>query len=343
MIKLDQATLDTLVKKTISGNVHGAVFHVAGKDKSVNLISAAGNLGLQDQFYIASINKLIIAALTLRLCRQNDLNLSDKISNFLSAEELRELLKFKGRDYSDQITIQHLLSHTSGLPCYLIDKWIHGEKNMQQIHRGENQAWPLEKVISEVKQVPGKFAPGTAGKASYSETNFRLLGKILSRVTGQPIEQLLTALFEELGMHDTLVLPSQIEKCAPVYYKQFPIRIDNYWASTHHDIASTAQDLMIFLKAFFSGKFYPEQKLGELEQWNKIFFPFKYGIGIQQFYIPRIMSPFKPVPKMIGHCGSVGSMAFYLPEKEIFITGTVNQTANPRLAFQALMKIITRL
>lgn len=54
-----------------------------------------------------------------------------------------------------------------------------------------------------------------------------------------------------------------------------------------------------------------------------------------------ILSPFKAVPKIIG--GSVGSIAFYIPEREVFITGTVNQTANPRLTFQALMRIVNKL
>ena len=64
--------------------------------------------------------------------------------------------------------------------------------------------------------------------------------------------------------------------------------------------------------------------LKELGKWNNVFFPFKYGIGIQKFYIPRFLSPFKPVPNMIGHSGSTGSVAFYIPDKDFFVTGTVN-------------------
>ena len=89
--------------------------------------------------------------------------------------------------------------------------------------------------------------------------------------------------------------------------------------------------------------FFPKERLGELEKWNSIFFPFKYGVGIQKFKIPRILSLFQSVPEMIGHCGSTGSVAFYVPDMDIYITGTVNQQAKPNVTFQTTIKIIQKL
>jgi CubicO group peptidase (beta-lactamase class C family) len=189
-----------------------------------------------------------------------------------------------------------------------------------------------------------KFRPGTNGKASYSETNFRLLDRILEVVTNKSIRDLLTAVFQELEMKHTFVLPSNSAgNCAPIYFKQSLIEIKEYWKSTHHDIASTAADQMKFIRAFFDGRYLPEEQINELKKWNNIFFPFKYGIGIQKFYIPGILSPFKAVPEFIGHGGSVGSVAFYVPDKEVYITGTVNQTSNPNIIFQTLIKIVNKL
>ncbi|UCC12792.1 MAG: alkaline D-peptidase, partial [candidate division WOR-3 bacterium] len=109
---------------------------------------------------------------------------------------------------------------------------------------------------------------------------------------------------------------------------------------TKNDIISTARDQMIFIKAFFTGHYFPEERLTELEKWNNIFMPFKYGIGIQKFSLPRVFTPFQRVPDMIGHSGSVGSVAFYVPDLNIYITGTVNQQAQPSAAFQTMLKII---
>jgi hypothetical protein len=45
---------------------------------------------------------------------------------------------------------------------------------------------------------------------------------------------------------------------------------------------------------------------------------------------------------MIGHCGSTGTAAFYIPEKKVFITGAVNQTKNPGLIFKTMIEIIRK-
>ncbi len=345
MKSLKQETLDKIVAQTAKNkNVHGSVFRIESGDKSMSLFSASGNISLESQYYIASINKLIISFITLRLYKDNIINLDDKLLKYLPNEMLNGLLVHNGKDFSDELTIRHLISHTSGLPCYLIDKRQDGKKNMDLILNGNDQSWPLEKVVIEVKNMKSKFIPGTKGKASYSETNFRLLDKVLEVVTSKIIHDLLTDVFQELKMNNTFVLPSNLaDHFAPVYFKHNQINIMEYWKSTHHDIASTAADQMKFIRAFFDGNYFSEEFINELKKWNNIFFPFKYGVGIQKFYIPRLFSPFKAVPELIGHSGSVGSVAFYVPDKEVYITGTVNQTSNPNIVFQTMIKIVNKL
>jgi CubicO group peptidase (beta-lactamase class C family) len=121
------------------------------------------------------------------------------------------------------------------------------------------------------------------------------------------------------------------------------MNIPLFLTSTQNDIISTAKDQMRFLKAFFNGYFFSKERLKELEKWNNIYFPFKYGIGIQKFHIPRILSPFRPVPDMVGHSGSTGAMAFYVPDMDIYLTGSTNQQARPNIAFQTMIKIINKL
>jgi D-alanyl-D-alanine carboxypeptidase len=345
MKSLKQETLDKIVAQTAKNkNVHGLVFHIESSDRTMSLLSASGNISSESQYYIASINKLIISFITLRLCQSKTINLDDKLSNYLPNETLNGLLVHNGKDYAGYLKIRHLISHTSGLPCYLIDKGPDGKKNMDLIQSGNDQSWPLEKVVNEVKKMKVKFIPESKGKASYSETNFRLLDRVLEVVTNKPIQDLLTDVFQELEMNNTFVLPSNSAgSCVPIYFKQNQIEIKEYWISTHHDIASTAADQMKFIRAFFDGKYFNKEFINELKKWNNIFFPFKYGIGIQKFYIPRFLSPFKAVPELIGHCGSVGSVAFYVPDKQVYITGTVNQTSNPNIVFQTMIKIVNKL
>jgi hypothetical protein len=46
---------------------------------------------------------------------------------------------------------------------------------------------------------------------------------------------------------------------------------------------------------------------------------------------------------MIGHAGSTGSVAFYVPEMDVYITGTTNQQAQPNTAFQTMIRVLARM
>jgi len=343
--ELSQSVLDKLVSNVVKKkHIYGAVFYVSNNDNSVDLISSAGNIEEDSQYYIASVNKFFVSAIILKLYTEEKLKLHDRISKYLSEEEVHRLHIYKGKDYSKELSINHLLSLTSGLPCYLIDKQANGKKAMDDLESGIDQSWQIEKVIQEVKKMKTHFPPGKKGKAKYADTNHQILSLIIEKITGYPVIVILENLFQELNMTRTYVYKDAIkEKFIPIRYKSKEVHIPLFLSSTQNDIISTAKDQMTFVKAFFNGYFFPEIRLNELEKWNKIFFPFEYGIGIQKFSIPRILSLFNPVSEMIGHCGSTGSVAFYVPEKKFYITGTINQQAKPNIAFQTMIRIVNKL
>jgi len=340
--KLDDSILDRLVSEVVKKkDIYGAVFCVSTGNHNVDMISASGEIEENSQYYIASINKLFISALILKFYAEKKLDINDKISKYLPDALMQGLHVYNGRDYSDAMTITHLMSHTSGLPCYLLDKQADGKKAMEELESGIDQAWPIDKVIKEVKQMKPHFPPGEKGKAKYADTNHHILSLVIEKVTGEPINMVLKNLFEELNLTQSYVCEDpDDDNFVPIRYKSETIHLPLFLISTKCDVISTAKEQMTFLKAFFNGYFFPKERLSVLEEWNSIFFPLKYGVGIQKFYMPRILSPFHPVPEMMGHCGSTGSVAFYAPEMDVYITGTVNQQAKPKAAFQTMIKII---
>ncbi len=337
--------LNQLVSRVVKKRyIYGAVFYVSSDDKSIDFISASGNIEEDSQYYIASINKLFVSAIVLKLCAEYRLNLSDKISKYLPKETLSGLHIYRGQDYSNDLSIAHLMSLTSGLPCYLADRQANGKRAMTELEGGIDQSWPIEKVIQEVKRMKAHFPPGKAGRAKYADTNHQILGSVVENIAGEPVNIVLKKLFKELNLSKTYVCEDvNDKKFVPIRYKSEERHIPLFLTSTQNDIVSTAKDQMTFLKAFFNGHFFPKERLNELEKWNDIFFPFKYGIGIQKFSIPRILSPFHHVPDMVGHCGSVGSVAFYVPDMDVYITGSINQQARPNVAFQTMINIINKL
>jgi len=155
--KLDQSTLDQIVRAANEKKyIFGAVFYVSSGDDSIDLISACGNFEPDSPYYIASVNKLFISSILLKLYADNRLNIDDKISMYVHDEVMQGLHVHKGKEYSYDLTIAHLLSHTSGLPCYLTDTQAEGRKVLAELEAGIDQPWPVDKVIQAIKSMKTK-------------------------------------------------------------------------------------------------------------------------------------------------------------------------------------------
>lgn len=342
---MDKQYLDQLVSKTVGkSNIAGAVLNVSTGDDSVDIIASAGNFQDDSKYYIASINKMFMSAMILKFTTEGKVKLEDRFADYVSDDVIDKLHVINGTDYSREITLKHMISQTSGLPDYIEDKLENGHITMKDLEAGLDPAWPLDNVIEEVKKMKPHFPPGEYGKAKYIDTNHQLLELVIEKVSGIPNDQVLNSLFQELGMSDTYVGNEINDKSyVPVRYKEKEINLGIFISSTKNDIISTAGDQMKFIKAFFKGYFWPKDRLNELELWEKIFFPFQYGIGIEKFSMPKAMTLFNKMPEMVGHAGSVGSVAFYVPEKDIYFTGTVNQQAKPSVIYQVMLKVLSKI
>jgi len=341
-MNLTQKKLDHLVALVGKRkHIYEAQFCVSRPNSTEMLQSTYGPAEANQPFYIASINKLFVAALIFRLMHRGMIKTETPIAAVLPAKYTDGLHVLNGTDYSEKITVGSLLSHTSGLPCYLIDKQPDGSRLMDRLKSGQDIPLPVEKAIELVKLMKPLFPPGTKGKANYANTNYHLLCAVYEEVSKQHVDEALSEIINELGMQNSFVINSKAHRnYLPVRNKDKTLKLDQFFDASKYDIASTADDLMIFIKAYFGGHFFPKSQIAQMQDWNPIFFPFKYGSGVQLFYIPRILSPFQRVPEMIGHCGSVGTVAFFIPEKELFITGTINQSKSLQPAFQCMIRIL---
>lgn len=64
------------------------------------------------------------------------------------------------------------------------------------------------------------------------------------------------------------------------------------------------------------------------------------GVGIHRFKLPWIFNPTGIIPELIGHSGLSGALAYYSPEKDLYIAGTVNQVAFPDTSFRLAIRLI---
>lgn len=349
-IKFSETQLQEAVNKVIDNNrIFGAVMCVENSDKSIALAAAAGNMKKDSRYFIASVTKLFVTAVIMRLVEEGRLKLEDNISDYLPAEHMDRLHILKGVDYSGELTVKHLISNTSGLPDYFFHKQANGKTVASDLMDGKDEPWPLERSIDLVKNLKPRFRPGTKGKAAYSDTNYQLLGKIIENITGKSIGKVFNDyIFSGLNLKDTYTYSDVNDNSpTPFYYKDRKLWLPDYMISVAPEggIVSTASEVMSFLRAFFEGHFFPKERIIDMKQWNLILPPpglFFFGIGLEKLWTPWIASPFKPIREIIGFWGQTGSFAFYNPDSDLYFTGTTNQIngAGHRKAAGAMVKII---
>ncbi|WP_040400369.1 serine hydrolase domain-containing protein [Cecembia lonarensis] len=323
--------LQTSLEKMVdSKSIFSVAMKVESGDASLSWSGAAGSMQVADKYFIASVTKMYITVLVMKLIDEGKLSLEDKISKYLPSDFCSALHVFKGVDYSNQLTIKHLITNTSGIPDYFFHKQENGRAAADDLLEGKDGSWPLERTIELIKGLKPKFKPGS--KAAYSDSNYQLLGRIIEEVSGLSIPEIMkTYIFDPLGLKNTYVYQDTLDNNpVPFYYGAKKLWLPNYIASVGPEggIVSTVDEVMVFLKAFFGGIFFPKEKITTLKEWKMIFPPpgfFHFGIGLEKLWIPRILFPFKYPGEILGFWGQTGTFAFYNPKTDLYFCGATNQ------------------
>lgn len=346
---LDESLVQDTVRRMVSeNNVFSAVLRVESGDGSVAYAAAAGEMRVGDRYFIASVTKLYVTAVVLHLQHEGRLRLDDRIVQFFPHGTLAGLHVLRGVDYTGEITVAHLLANTTGLPDYFFGKTASGKSAADELLAGKDEPWPLERVLATTRTLAPRFRPGQLGRALYSDTNYELLGAIVERVTGRPIARVFKDLiFDELGLRDTYAFQDENDTTpARIYYRSQPVHLPRYLASITAEggIVSTAEESLRFLKAFFAGRFFPKSEVERLKDWNLVFRPgmFLLGLGLEKIYIPRPLQPLYPYGEILGFWGQTSAFAWYNPRHDLYLTGTANQLAGPghRAASQAILRVL---
>lgn len=327
--------------------VFGAVFNVSSEENKIESLTAAGNLSIHSHYFIASVTKLYVTAMILILRNENKLALDEPIINFFRPNELDGIHVYKGIDYTNQITVRHLISNQSGLRDYFFYE-ASGSKAVNALN-DKDIAWTFDKVIKRIKTLKPLFKPGQPKKVNYSDTNYQILGEIIERVSNMTIHEAFDFyLFKPLDLENSFVFQEETQtEVAPIYFKKNTVNAPKYMASVKAEggIVATAKDVMTFSKAFFNGFYFPKENLEELKQnYRMILFPgqFYFGMGIEKLWIPRVLSFKYPIKNILGFWGQTGSFAFYHEDTKLYFTGTINQASGfgHGKALKAIVKVI---
>jgi CubicO group peptidase (beta-lactamase class C family) len=205
----------------------------------------------------------------------------------------------------------------------------------------------IKSCAARARSLKAQFPPGTA--TAYSDTNFQLLGKIIESLTGQPLHIVYdNLLFRPLGFERTWLVGYRPERLglgsspADIYFGDRNITLvrsnGSYWADG--GIVSTVGEMIGFLKALKEGRLVRPETLLRMHEWHRWQFPMQYGYGTMYFSLPSPLVGLTGLPAMWGHSGTSGSFLYYVPERDLYIAGTINQTESKFAPFGLIRKVI---
>jgi D-alanyl-D-alanine carboxypeptidase len=265
-------------------------------------------------FRIGSVTKQFTAVSILMLVEQGKLALSDPLEKFLPDYPV----------HGHTITVEHLLTHTSGIKSYT------GMKDFEQ--RASLDLTPAE-MVDYFKNQPMDFAPGR--RWSYNNSAYFLLGVIIEKVSGLTYAGFLQQhIFDPLGMQHTFyddprrVIPNR----ASGYTKDKDVIVnDRYLSMTQPFSAgallSTIDDLLLWDEALYTEKLLPQAAL------QKALTPYHLVDGKEEHYgYGWGLHTFQGQP-WIEHGGGINGFlcqAIRLPAQHLYIVVLSNTTA-PKL------------
>ena len=278
--------IDTMARELVdTGNLPGMVALVAREGKIVYLKSfgvanAAGEpLRTDHIFRIASQTKAITSTAVMMLWEQAKFRLDDPISQYIPEFANPQLLdtydeesgEYTTKDAAGEITIRHLLTHSSGLGYGILNKdprfkRIYEEAGIIDLAATDNIT--IEENVKRLAKLPLQHNPGEAWTYSLG---LDVLGYFIEIVSGMGFDEFLrTRLFEPLCMNDTwFYLPDDkagrlvdvlhnedgVWKTYPVtfYDPDYPIKGARTYFPGGGGLSSTARDYAAFLQMYLNG------------------------------------------------------------------------------------------
>lgn len=185
-------------------------------------------------FYIASLSKQFTAVAIMMLAERGKLSYDDKLVKYFPEFE----------SFASNITISHLLTHTSGLLDHL------------DIVKDNVTDWTNEDVVKLLKRENRVlFQPGE--KTGYSNSGYVLLSMIVEKVSGASFSKFLEKnIFVPLGMKNTLVVEHNVK--IPNKVRGYS-EINGQWQPADYDAFTTG-----------GGGIY--STIDDLEKWDRSFY-----------------------------------------------------------------------
>lgn len=273
---------------------------------------------------IGSMTKLFTAVTIMKLQEEGLIDIKDKINKYIPKHITNEI------DNADEVTIEQLLNHNSGIKDYLGASTIIKILNLSIV---KNSAEENLKIVYGQK---ADFKPGS--DLLYCNSNYLLLGLVIKYASGKKAYEVVKEkIIKPLQMTNTYPgneIPTHLTRG---YYDTYDngfmkdlTEIDNNAVGGEDmldgGIISSSNDLAIFINALFSGQILSQQSLDQMREFNKVTqdlgdmnFIKRYGLGLMELETDQ--------GKAWGHYGGVhcfNGITLYFPEQKVTVSIIAN-------------------
>lgn len=337
-VGLDAARLtraERIVVEGIEKNEYTAGAYAVGRRGSVVAQGAFGRHGeagapearIDSIFDMASVTKPVCTATSLMmLVEQGRVHLNQPVTDFFPGRRLQHL---------GDVTLRHLLTHTSGLPpwCDLFSK------------KGTR-----ESAIEQLLQIPLEHKPGA--HYAYSCMGYITLGLVIEEITGMPLEKFAAEnVLKPLGMNDSGYNPPRdlCDRIVPTsnsrgrdYCLVGEVHDENAHAmdgnAGNAGLFSTVPDMARYCRMMLDGGEYEGVRLLSPLSVGRMISnqldPSTGGHGYGCFTRPNEMTPCADLfsARAAGHTGFTGTSFLLDPEHDVFVILLTNRVYRKREA-----------
>ncbi len=323
---LDFSAVDEVARDAIqSGEIPGIVVLVGRHDETL-LLKAWGSrrvvpdaqpMTTDTVFDIASLTKPFGTSLAV-------MSLVERGAIKLDAPLGRYLPEFRKPAFA-AVTIQRILTHSAGFPAIPPPGVVHAS---------------TAETARALARVPFDYAPGTG--TQYSDVGFILLGEVVRRVSGQPLDRYLDrAVFKPLGLHDTTFNPPARlrDRIAPTEWANGHMLLGEVHdprarllggVAGHAGIFSTAADLARICRMLVDGGSLDDKRVFNPQTVHTMWTRTADGSGsralgwdVSSVYA-RSMVPFFP-PESVIHTGFTGTAVLIDPASGVYLLVLTNR------------------
>ena len=284
------------------------------------------DIAVTTMYDIASLTKVVVTTTLVAKLAEGDfpvpIDLDARIERYLP-----EWASGPQPEWRHEVTVRHLLTHTSGLPPF--KEYWRTSKSKQDT---------LDRIFAE----PLDYEPGT--KEVYSDLGIILMAEIIERLTGKPLDELAREyIFSPLAMTSSMynppknrwptIAPTEIDNQYRHHLIQGEVHDENAAAiggvSGHAGVFSTAPDLAAFCQMLLNGGVYGHRRILNRATIGEFTTPQRLASGTRtlgwaapteggssgQFFGPR----------SFGHTGFTGTSIWIDPDRQLFVVLLTNR------------------